>query len=296
MELIKNLKIMFGLIDEDDVITRERIDKNIDDAFSLCVTNNENLELLMDSLESDSGGEYLEYIRYVFKHSGLKDTFYSIGLDESTFLKNLIVIRKIAHEVENGIGEIRGRVKDSEFDRLVKAGASEKQLLTIKIMTDLSNMVALIKDILILSVYLILEDELYYKTKSIDIVEAIKDRKELFKYFNKNSVSKMISYIDKVSDEPGEVGSPTLNRSPNAALKTKFTGNIIYHIGTLWGSYRHEVYEANVQQAILTSLKIRKLRSKINDGDSSSLNKQIEYHEDKLKKLEQAIKEYEEDV
>ena len=74
-----------------------------------------------------------------------------------------------------------------------------------------------------------------------------------------------------------------------------FIGNPIYHIGMWWVDRGIKQYEANIEKKKLLELKLLELKLRARDESNPSIAKQIEYYEDKIARLEEAIAEYEED-
>lgn len=287
MNVLESIKKFFNSINSDTIITKEKFEEVLIMAKNLNVGNKDSLELLIDTY--NIGGESVERLESEFKDSELKDVMYSMGLEEKKLINNIGKIFKLTNDVVNLIEFLSNSVDDMED--FVKDGMSSKQVLLMTTVQDCMNVNFMIKDLLTYTIYYLNEDELYYKSKEGDLVNNLRNNRELFRFYLNNSSSTIINGVKKVGDEVGRVNEYELSKS-GIGFTTKFSSNPVYIIGLWWEDIQKERYDANLHQVNLTNLKIMELRSKLNDGDSSNIKQQIEYHEDKLVILEKKINDY----
>lgn len=287
MDLISKFMSMF---DNDTVIDSVSIDAMLETMQEIGLKNSENLELLSYTFKTDSDkdGE----LNRKFDASVLRIILSSAGFRGRNLVVDLEELNGLNKDLVTTANTIR---KDIVDETMVIDGMSDKQKAVVKVLTDINTCLSYIKNFLLVTSY-IDDDEMYYSVKQKEIVEFLRVNVDNLGYFKRTNMKEVERTIDKASDEFSTKVSNKLSGSPIGKFVTNFTGNPVYFIGMIIEGIKEERYEADIDQANLTRLKIMELRAKASGGDSKSIQGQIEYYEDKLTALEENIKEYQEGV
>ena len=274
--------------DKDTVIDSVSVEAMVTSMREMGKANDESLTLLIYTFGKDE--EKDKELTRKFDASTLRIILSSAGFKGRDLVTDLKDLSSLNKELVSTAVEIKGKLVE---DTMVADGMSDKQKAIVKVLTDISNVLSYIKDFLLATSY-IDDDEMYYSVKQKEIVEYLRANIDTIGYFKRNNLKDISNAVENASDEYTSKVSSKLSGSPVGKFMTRFTGNPIYAIGMLIEGIKSDRYEVNIDQANLTRLKIMELRAKVSGGDSKSIQKQIDYYEDKLTTLENDIKEYQE--
>ena len=183
---------------------------------------------------------------------------------------------------------------DGEF-RFVKDGASAKQLGVIALAGDLATTMDVLRNLVLLSLYKLTGDDLYYATKASGMLSFITNNSHRVSNLLKNDPRKTAKKIATLSSNPISEGHKGADAKFIGDVTARFDGNPLYTIGKWWVGRQHERNERRKVEAKLISLKVMDLKSQQNGEDTSeAVKRQIEYLERRLSVLDKEIQDYEE--
>lgn len=224
----------------------------------------------------------------------------AVGMKASN---NTEVLIKIKNIFEGFLSEEKNLLKiiDSKLSRvIIGKQMSARDAAVVKIVEDMFGLSCYTLDLLYITLLDGGDTELP-KKKSEQVHKDIYVFTDIIKVYNKN-FSKLVKSLTKVSAEK-------LNASKDQGLlgamisKTGliprlpimgFKGNPIYHIRLWFIDKSVAKYEVNKEKKKLIELKLTELRLRTEGDVDPGIQRQIEYYEDKVSKIEYDIKDFEE--
>ena len=211
---------------------------------------------------------------------------------------------KNARDSLNKIGDLSIRVNTAksiimeslgEDFRFVKDGASAKQLGVIALAGDLATTMDVLRNLVLLSLYKLTGDDLYYATKASDMVSFIVNNSHRVSNLIKNDPRQTAKKIASLSSNPISEGHKGADAKFMGNVTARFDGNPLYSIGKWWVGRQHERNERRKVEAKLIALKVMDLKTQQNGEETSpAIKQQIEYLERRLTILDKEIQDYEE--
>jgi hypothetical protein len=227
----------------------------------------------------------------------LKKLFEATGSKEKKLKRYVSELYSFVEELGTGMTMLENVAKAEMPTILTDKTTTARAGAIMGTMTNISSVTLFIPDIILFILYSVNGEKILYNRKEKDILLGAYSYSVIFKEYRGN-MKKLVTSIKHLSDTVVD-DKLTIMASANDKKfrlpRNGFSGNPIYHIRLWFVDREITKYESLKDKKELTKLKIADIKARQLDTPNPSLQKQIEYYEDKLSNIEYKISQIEED-
>lgn len=265
----------------------EDIEENIED-YVITMGNTLKDNLIQDDLSDDSK-KFISLLSSVMK---LKKK------DEVEFLLDALI--SFGKEIQLALPDLRAITETELSNFMTDKSLTVRESATIATLNNVWTMLIYISDIYLYIIYYETGKDLV-KGKKKEIIDGTIYFAELYttyvNFFKKHVLDLKKLSDNKVGDDAVDLKHAMSNMDKKFKLPVNnFTYNPIYHFRLWITDLRIKQYDSLKEKKRLLDLKIHELRLDQHNKNDSSLDKQIDYHENRLQKIEASIKEFETEI
>ena len=229
----------------------------------------------------------LEYLMDLMKFSKNKG--------QKAFMEELLSFLK---EINSNIDSLENIIGSEVPDYITDKTMTARVAAILGTVSNFSSIMLFTEDLILYIVYKLSGDSMYYKMKEKSIRIMLPDYARLYDKYRGN-IRNTLKDINKLSDtEIGNVDTFFMSASKNDKkfnLPTNgFIGNPIYYFRMWLIELEVSRYEYLKDKKKLIELKLMDIQMRNNSNPDPKLQKQIEYYEEKLAKIEYKISKTEE--
>lgn len=225
------------------------------------------------------------------------------GIKAKNISELVLTIYSVLENMNKMSSELSGLIDKDLPDLLSKEAITVKQASIMVVIGNYGNVVLFTSDI-ILYIIGLLDKKLngkalsFIKAKLLEIQNTLYSYSKVLEFFitNKNIIKDLSKQSnDRVLSSNGKSNSLLALSSFKSKIKlVGFIGNPIYHFRMWLVDREISSYETLKEKKKLTELAILDLRARQNGEVDPKIQKAIEYHEDKLDRIEYKIRKIEE--